>query len=236
MELKGRLQAIADKVPACNILADIGTDHAYIPIFAIEKSICKKAVATDVKPGPVRIAQRNIERFGFEKHIDTRLGDGLVPLMENEAEVIVIAGMGGILIQEILEKSLKTAQSAQILVLQPMNMVEVLRKWLNDNGFDIIDENLVEETNKIYNILVVKWIGKTEPVDAFRLYIGQRLLGRNDALFKRYALRKLKLLNNRINGLQNAVKQQAGVIQLLEIRDRLQEIINNIDRGGSHEC
>ncbi|NJD04175.1 MAG: SAM-dependent methyltransferase, partial [Ruminiclostridium sp.] len=153
MDLKGRLGAIAEKIPQCGTLADVGTDHAYIPIFAVKNSMCRKAIAADVKSGPVGIAARNIKRYGYEKRIETRLGYGLEPITEAESDVIVIAGMGGILIREIIEKSIEKAQIARVLILQPMNMAEVLRKWLNENGFEIFDETLAEESDKIYNIL-----------------------------------------------------------------------------------
>lgn len=229
MELRGRLGAIADRIPKCNILADIGTDHAYIPLYAIMKSICRKAVAADVKKGPVEIAKRNIKRYGLEDRIESRLGSGLEPLGENEAEVIVIAGMGGVLIQEILANRIQTARNARLLILQPMNMLEVLRKWLNDNGFEICDETLAEETGKIYNILIVKWTGNTEQLSNFHCYIGKGLVNRKDSLFKRYAENKLKLLNVRIEGMQKALTQQEGLKELIDIKSELEDTIKAIN-------
>ena len=225
MELKGRLGAIAEKIPQCSTLADIGTDHAYIPILAVQNSICKKAVAADIKSDPVEIALRNIKHYGYEKLIETRLGYGLEPLKENEADVIVIAGMGGILIQEIIAKSLVKAQTAKVLILQPMNMVEILRKWLNAKGFEIIDETLADESKKIYNILSVKWTGKIIELDDFYHYIGYNLVQRKDALFKRYAMNKLNLLNKKIIGMQKAVDQPDVLKKLIEVKNRLEAIL-----------
>jgi len=228
MELKGRLGAIAKKIPQCSTLADIGTDHAYIPLLAVQNSICMKAVAADVKIGPIEIAARNIKRLGYEKQIETRLGYGLEPLKENEADVIVIAGMGGILIQEIIAKSIVKAQTAKVLILQPMNMVETLRKWLNENGFEIIDETLADESKKIYNIISVKWTGETIELEDFYHYIGYNLVKRKDAVFKRYAMNKINLLNKKIVGMQKAIDQPEELKKLIEIKNRLEALLNEL--------
>lgn len=229
MELKGRLGAIAKKVPCCNTIADIGTDHAYIPMYAVEKGICKKAVAADIKRGPVEIAERNIRRYELQSSIETRLGYGLDPLGADEADVIVIAGMGGIMIQEIIGAGIEKSKNTKLLILQPMNCVEILRKWLYENGFDIIEESLAEETDKIYNILCVKWMGINKMVDDFSCYIGLKLIHRKDELFRRYALKKLKLLEKKINGLKTSEKEQQGMIdEFIIIRDKVTAMIKNI--------
>lgn len=228
MDLKGRLRAIAEKIPQCDTLADIGTDHAYIPLFAMQKSKCRKAIAVDIKKGPVEIASRNIKRYGFHNLIETRLGYGLEPLIDNEADNIVIAGMGGILIRDIIANSLKKAQNAELLILQPMNKVEVLRKWICENGFEIIDESLVEESNKIYNILSVKWTGKTKELGDCYYYIGYEPAKRNDALFKRYAMNKLGFLKKKIYGMQKTDKQLPELKKLIEIKNRLEIILVGI--------
>ncbi len=228
MELRGRLSAIAEKIPQCGTLADIGTDHAYIPVFALLHSKCRRAVAADVKKGPVEIAVRNIRHYELENSIETRLGYGLQPLLEGEADVIVITGMGGMLITEILTDGLEKACKAGLLILQPMNAVEALREWLYETGFDIIEETLAEETDKIYNILCVKWTGLIKKLDKFHYYIGYELEGRTDRLFKKYAAKRLKLLETMINGMKMAEKGAEGLDGLIETRDRLEELIKKI--------
>ncbi len=225
MELKGRLKAIAEKIPLCETLADIGTDHAFIPLYAVQKSVCKRAIAADVKSGPVEIASGNVKRYGCEKLIETRLGSGLEPLKECEADVIVIAGMGGILIAEIIEKSLAKAKTAKVLILQPMNMVEVLRKWLYENGFEVLDETLAEESEKIYNILSVRWTGVPKVLESFYHYLGYELLQKQDELFKRYALNKLGLLKKKINGMQKAAAPSEDLKELVDLKNRLEAIL-----------
>lgn len=146
-----RLEAVKRHITK-QYAADIGTDHAYIPIALIKENVCKKIIATDLKKGPLEIAENNIKKYGFSDRIETRLGDGLSPLKENEAQQIIIAGMGGFLISKILENGKKTANRSE-LILQPMNCQYELRKYLISNGYKIINEDLALEGFKIYNII-----------------------------------------------------------------------------------
>lgn len=186
MELKRRLKLIADKTPKCNTVCDIGTDHAYLPIYLIEKNICKKAIAADVKIGPIKAAENNVEIYKMKTFIETRLGNGLEPIGEKEVDVIIIAGMGGILIKDILERSLLTAKNSEAIILQPMNGIEILREWLNENGFEIYDEELTNEGEKIYDVISVKWTGKSQIDDNFHFYIGKKLIEKKDPLLYKY--------------------------------------------------
>lgn len=221
MELKGRLGALAEKIPLCTTLADVGTDHAYIPIDAVKRGKCKRAIATDVRKGPIFIAQRNIERHGAREYIETRLGNGLEPLAVGEAEVIVIAGMGGTLIQEILEKGFLQAQKAGSIVLQPMNAIEVVREWLDQNGFTLLDESLTSEGEKIYHILHAQWSGKSGTRDELGYYLGRRLMERNDPLLDRYLVKKLKQLERMISGMEKADARPDNLDDYIQIREYL---------------
>jgi Predicted SAM-dependent methyltransferase len=228
MQLKGRLLAIAEKIPQCYILADIGTDHAYIPVYAIKKRICRKAIASDVKKGPVEIAIRNIRRYGFTELIDTRLGSGIDTLKDDELDVIVIAGMGGILIQEIMCNNLEKSKMTGMFILQPMNCVEDLRKWLYENGFDIIEETLAEETIKVYNILIARWDGKVRYVDEFSCFIGLKLLERKDDIFRKYVGKKLGIIEKKISGMKKANEKSPLLNHLIDMRDRLIGLIKDM--------
>ena len=184
MDLKGRLKLIAEKVPECDLMCDVGTDHAYIPIYTVSKNISKKAIASDVRKGPIAIAEENIKGVGLQDRIEVRLGSGLKTLAEGEADTIVIAGMGGVLIRDILEDDFKKACSAKTLILQPMNAIEALREWLCLNGFEITDEELVSEGEKIYNVIVSRWTGnRIEEPDIF-YYIGRKLIEKPDPLLR----------------------------------------------------
>jgi tRNA (adenine22-N1)-methyltransferase len=150
-----RLHAILSKI-STPTLADIGTDHAYIPIRLVQMGKIESAIATDINPGPIKIAKRNIEKYGLSDRICVRLGGGLTPLHKGEVETILIAGMGGELISSIIRKDLDKAHSARRLILQPMNAQYELRKMLEKNGFRIIEEDLALEGFKVYNLMTVE--------------------------------------------------------------------------------
>lgn len=150
-----RLQCIIDHTTG-KIVADIGTDHAYIPIKLIEDNIAEKVIASDIKEGPVKIAKQNIIKNNLEKKIEVRLGGGLSVLGQNEADTIIIAGMGGEMIEKILRDDEDIAKSVNMLILQPMNSQYELRKFLINNGYIIINEDIAIENFKVYNILTIK--------------------------------------------------------------------------------
>lgn len=150
-----RLQCIIDHTTG-KIVADIGTDHAYIPIKLIEDNIAEKVIASDIKEGPVKIAKQNIIKNNLEKKIEVRLGGGLSVLGQNEADTIIIAGMGGEMIEKILRDDEDIAKSVNMLILQPMNSQYELRKFLINNGYIIVNEDIAVEGFKVYNILTVK--------------------------------------------------------------------------------
>lgn len=202
MVIKGRLKLIADKVPQCEIVCDIGTDHAYVPIYLVLKKICKFAIAADVNSGPVLAAKKNIVKYGLDKYIEARQGNGLECLSMGEADCIIIAGMGGLLIREILQKDIEKAASASLLILQPMNSIELVREWILSSGFSILDEELCKEGEKIYNVITCKWIGQKEQVDAINFYIGERLIRKNDPLLDKYLQKELNRIEKVINGLK----------------------------------
>ena len=163
-----RLRALLDCVEKCKILADIGTDHAYLPIEAIRKNICERAIACDIVPGPLNIASQNIRAAGLQARIETRLGDGLNPLSQNEADCIVIAGMGGMNIINIISAAQKKCQgdgsvdNAPRLILQPQHDLEELRRFLHKNLYNIIEEKLIRERERFYVILISQRANENE--------------------------------------------------------------------------
>ena len=153
MELNGRLKQIASLVPHCRTLADVGTDHGYIPIYCASHGICDYALAMDINPMPLRSAQSNILKYGLDDKITVRLSDGLQALAANEADVIVIAGMGGLLMRDILQSGDSVIGKDTLLILQPMLAARELREYLYSSGFDIFDEYVCREQDKFYNII-----------------------------------------------------------------------------------
>ena len=152
-----RLELVASFVPQGAILLDVGSDHAYLPIELIERGQIESAIAGEVVEGPYQSAVKNVEAHGLTEKIQVRLANGLAAFEEaDQVSVITIAGMGGRLIARILEEGLDKLADVERLILQPNNREDDLRIWLQDHGFEIVAENILEEAGKFYEILVVE--------------------------------------------------------------------------------
>lgn len=148
---------VASFVPHGSILLDVGSDHAYLPIELVERGQIKSAIAGEVVEGPYQSAVKNVESHGLKEKIQVRLANGLAAFEEtDQVSVITIAGMGGCLIATILEEGLGKLANVERLILQPNNREDDLRIWLQDHGFQIVDESILEEAGKFYEILVVE--------------------------------------------------------------------------------
>lgn len=152
--LTPRLSALLEQIPKCKTFADIGTDHAYLPIAAVLEEKAVMAYATDVHLGPVQKAENNIALFGLSDRISVLLGDGLLPLIGFNVDVIAIAGLGGCLMRDILVQHWDWAAKCSRILLQPMREVHVLREFLYQKGI-YFTETIVQEERRFYHILSV---------------------------------------------------------------------------------
>ena len=153
MKLDSRLMAIANLVRKNKIFADIGTDHAYLPVYLVENDIVNRAIAADLRVGPLDNAKETVVSHNLTDKIELRLSDGLDNFKENEIEEIAVAGMGGLLISSFIERTNWLKNSGIHLILQPMTHIEELRKTLFDNGFIIDNEVVAEDGDKLYIII-----------------------------------------------------------------------------------
>ena len=152
-----RLELVASFVPQGAILLDVGSDHAYLPIELVERGQIEAAIAGEVVVGPYQSAVKNVDAHGLEEKIQVRLANGLAAFEEeDQVSVITIAGMGGRLIATILEEGLDKLSDVERLILQPNNREDDLRLWLQEHGFQIVAESILEEAGKFYEILVVE--------------------------------------------------------------------------------
>jgi len=174
LKLSGRLAALTAFVPQGARMADIGTDHAYVPIDLVQKNIAISAVAADVHIGPYQAAKDNIESLGLDNKISVRFGDGLAVLSPGEVDTVVIAGMGASTIIEILNSTPEVTSSLSRLILQPMVATGTVRRWLSANKWRIIDEALVQDDGRLYEILVAEQ-GMTVIVEPIMYDIGMVL-------------------------------------------------------------
>ena len=148
-----RLNTVTSMVPPCYTVADIGTDHGYVPAYLVLSGKCRRAIASDIAEGPCQAAAETRNRFDLYNEMEVRMAPGLRGLHTGDAETVVIAGMGGTTIMSILEESPEIAASVRTFVLQPMNAANLLRQWLAQHKYAIEEEALCKENNHIYIII-----------------------------------------------------------------------------------
>lgn len=183
-------------VSRCSVAADIGTDHGYVAEMLLQDKICDKVIATDLNEGPLNRAKEHLTSLNLNSKCDFRLGSGLTVLNENEADAIIIAGMGGELIADIIETSKNIALQAKELILQPMTTGDKLRQYLIGNGFKIIDENIIKELHHYY--FIIKAVpGKDEIYDEIYYEISKIVLEKKEPLMLEY-LNKIFNINENI--------------------------------------
>ena len=201
LELGPRLRAIAELVPPdCRCLADIGTDHGYVPAALLLAGRVGRAVAADVGALPLDHARRTAARCGVEDRMDLRLGDGLSVLSPGEADVIVIAGMGGDTIAGILAAA-PWSRDGPLLLLQPMSRAHELRRWLPERGYAVRAETLVQDKGVLYPILSAAG-GTMAPASEAQAWGGFLLEG--DPLWGRYLSDRILRLRRAAAGLERA--------------------------------
>ena len=153
IKISKRLETVASLVSSGNRLADVGTDHAYIPIWLAEQGRISSAIAMDINEGPLQRARQNVEKYGYEGQIVLRLSDGLDELEPGEADTILIAGMGGPLMMRILTRGRETSRMARELILQPQSELTRFRHFLHENGYRIQQEKMVLDEGKYYTVI-----------------------------------------------------------------------------------
>lgn len=222
MKLDNRLMAIADLVRKDKVFADIGTDHAYLPVYLVEKGIIKKGIAADLRVGPLENARDAVVSYGYTEQIELRLSDGLDDFKENEVEEIAVAGMGGLLISSFIERTNWLKNENIHLILQPMTHVEELRKTLFDNNFIIDKEVVAKDGDKLYIILsCYYYTGMTAYTD-LDLIVG-KLPHNSDDLSKEYLAKIHNKYKKKLDALKKADKECTDLEQLVgELKQWLQ--------------
>ncbi|SHI37125.1 tRNA (adenine(22)-N(1))-methyltransferase [Parasporobacterium paucivorans] len=191
MNLSKRLNTVASFVTPGRILADIGTDHGYIPILLVSKNIIPQALAMDVNEGPLQRASANIIEAGLQDRIIVRLSDGLKELKPGEAEAILIAGMGGMLIKRILQNGMELVRSAKELVLSPHREEDEIRRFLHKEGFLIAREEMIKEDGKFY--VIIKALSGEEEYEKEIFYkFGYLLLKQKNPVLQEYLIAQKK--------------------------------------------
>ena len=226
MKLTDRLLKIASLITVGKKIADIGTDHGYIPVYLLKNNKIPYAILADVNKGPLENARKEVIKNELLEKVDLRLGSGIEVLKQNEVDEVIIAGMGGILIADLLEANKEVAHSLDKLILQPMQAQEELRKYLFGNGYEIINEVLVKEDFRIYEIIEARYTGENTIVEDDIYYqIGKKLIENKDILLGDLIAKKKYMYQSVINKLEG----KSGEI-VEDKRNNSKEIMEKLDK------
>lgn len=222
MELSKRLQSVANLVSVGLTVADVGTDHGYIPIHLLETGKCPKAFAMDVNRGPLLRAQKHIAEHGLGEQIETRLSDGVKGLQVGECDAVVIAGMGGALTVKILDEGKDVFKNLKEFILQPQSELSKVREYLYEQGYCVVAEDMVQEDGKFYPMMKVI-NDESDTYNAIEFRYGKCLLSKKHPVLRVF-LEKEK--NTKKNILQNLQKEDGEHIEVRkkEIEEELEGI------------
>ena len=200
--LSNRMQALTDMVTPGTVITDVGCDHGFVSVYLVQKGISPRVIAMDVRSGPLEHAREHIREYGLEDRIETRLSDGLHSLKTGEAAGMICAGMGGPLMEKILTEGREQAKGFRELILQPQSEIPHFRTFLMEEGYLLMDENIIYEEGKYYFMMKVRWLGamtddvvrqkvgdswKTEGLDpGLAEKFGPLLLSRRDRILREY--------------------------------------------------
>lgn len=229
MKLSKRLQKIADFVPLESLVADIGTDHGYIPAYLINSGKCTRVIGTDISKGSLDKIIQYVKQLNYEDYIESRLGNGLEVIKENEVDTVIIAGMGGLLIRDILEKDVKVTNSISNFILQPMIAAKELREYLINNNYKIIDEELLYEEKKYYEIIyAIK--GKSAVENDIDYEISPILVKNKHPLLLDYIDYKIQSAQAISKGLEKntSIKSQARYLELNKLIEQYRGVRENL--------
>ncbi|MDU3010110.1 MAG: class I SAM-dependent methyltransferase [Peptoniphilus harei] len=226
IKLSNRLKKIAELVDFGATVIDVGTDHGYVPNFLCEKKISRDIIATDISKNSLEKSIELTKKMGNEKFIRNILANGIV---KENRDNIIIAGLGGIQIAEIILNSIEISKSAKKLILQPMQKTNILRRELNNMSFEIIDEEIIFEDDRYFEIIIAKFNGKKKSLDELDFYFSKSLINKKDKVYLAYlSERKVELekILNKINkDNKRSIKRRDELINLLK---RTEEAIDEI--------
>ncbi len=217
-----RLRSAIEYIGTGGRVADIGTDHAYLPIYLIQNEIASHALAADINQGPINSARANIRAAGLEERIDTLRTDGLQGVRDYAPDDILIFGMGGELIVKILSVAEWVKDERIGLILQPMTRASVLREWLLQNGFAIVGETVTFE-DKYYQTIAARWCGRSETYSEEELLIGRLNIERRPPLFEGFVRHEIAVLEKILTGKSRS--QSADLSSETRMKEKLEAML-----------
>lgn len=212
-----RLLKCAEMISHGTKVVDVGTDHAYLPIYLCLNKKISHAIASDLREGPLKNAKSNIKSFNLENMIETRISDGLKNIEETEIDEVIIAGMGGNIIVNILEECTWKNKIGKRFILQPMKYESNLRKYLSKNGYEIEKESAVMCMGKIYTVIKALYTNIPYSLSPYEYYIGN-LVNSLDTDAKLYIGKQINDLKNRQKGaiIQNNKEKETYYTDIIE--------------------
>ncbi len=225
MELSKRLQCVAALVTPGNRVADVGTDHGYLPIWLVEAGVCPGAIAADVRPGPLERAQVHIREHGLEEKIETRLGDGLASLAPGEADTLVLAGMGGPLMRQILVRGEPVARAARELILSPQSDLRAFRQFLYEADYTVTEERMLQEDGKYYTVMRAVPGHDPEPWSPAEFGYGRHLLRKQPPVLRVFLEKKRENCRQILRSLAREEKPSSRREQMEERLRELEELL-----------
>ena len=207
LPISKRLLCCASMVQPGSRVADIGTDHGYLGIYLLQSGAARHVIACDLRKDPLENARRNAKLFGVDGEMELRLSDGLEKILPDEVDTVVMAGMGGDLIQKILSQCPWRKREGLQFILQPQSAGNVLRRWLCEDGFEIQREEPVQDGHFLYTVMELRQ-GEPSPLTPGTEYASPALLASKSPLVGTYLARVENALQETVRGLTNAEKQR----------------------------
>ena len=207
LPISKRLLCCALMVTPGSRVADIGTDHGYLGIYLLQSGAARHVIACDLRKDPLENARRNAKLFGVDGEMELRLSDGLEKILPDEVDTVVMAGMGGDLIQKILSQCPWRKREGLQFILQPQSAGNVLRRWLCEDGFEIRREEPVQDGHFLYTVMDIRQ-GEPAPLTPGTEYASPALLASGSPLVGNYLARVENALQETVRGLTNAEKQR----------------------------
>lgn len=223
LPISKRLLCCASMVQPGSRVADIGTDHGYLGIYLLQSGAARHVIACDLRKDPLENARSNAKLFGVDGEMELRLSDGLEKILPDEVDTVVMAGMGGDLIQKILSQCPWRKREGLQFILQPQSAGNVLRRWLCEDGFEIRREEPVQDGHFLYTVMDIRQ-GEPAPLTPGTEYASPALLASGSPLVGNYLARVENALQETVRGLTNAEKQRPERLSyfrqaLLEIQE-----------------
>lgn len=239
MQLSMRLSAIAEMVTQGNRLVDVGCDHGYLPVCLMLEHKIPGAIAMDVRKGPLSRAQEHIAEYGLTAYIETRLSDGLQKLQAGEGDTLVIAGMGGPLMERILTEGGKVLEGFQELILQPQSDIPHFRRFIREKGYEIVQEELILEDGKFYPMMkaVPAETEELVPYSREEEAFGKLLLAEKHPVLKQYLERELRIRMEILDKLKSSLgaAAQKRLTEVEEEKALIEAALNRYESKGT-EC